>query len=128
MVVENPRVLVADDDPCILSLVKTVLEIEGFSVLSASNGREALREVEDHRPDVVLLDVMMPVMDGVTCCKELRKNPETATTPIVIMSAALNLAELKETGADGFIAKPFDNDELVSLLMNRIQERKQQTA
>jgi len=127
-VVENPRVLVADDDPCILSLVKTVLEIEGFSVLSASNGREALREVEDHRPDVVLLDVMMPVMDGVTCCKELRKNPETATTPIVIMSAALNLAELKETGADGFIAKPFDNDELVSLLMNRIQERKQQTA
>lgn len=118
-------VLVADDDPCVLDLVRTLLESEGFSVQSASNGQEALSEIALHRPDVVLLDVMMPIMDGVTCCIELRKNPETSDVPVVVMSATTNLSTtVKEIGANGFIAKPFGIGELVRLLNRQLDGKK----
>lgn len=121
---ESPKVLVADDDPGIVDLIKTLLEAEGFSVLSACNGLEALREVEHHRPDIVLLDIMMPMMDGITCCKELRSNPNTSDTLVVVMSATVDIAELKGIGATDFIAKPFDNDHLVRLLNTWLQARR----
>ena len=115
----NPKILVADDDPSVLSLVRTLLESGGDSVSSASNGQEALSEIAQHRPDIVLLDVMMPVMDGLTACSELRKNPETSDMPVVVMSASENLSRsLTEIGANGFIAKPFDIDELLALLIS----------
>ncbi|MCL5962323.1 MAG: response regulator, partial [Chloroflexi bacterium] len=118
---ENPRIVVADDDPYVLDLVKMILEPEGFSVQSASNGQEALTEIAQQRPDIALLDVMMPVMDGVRCCRELRKNPETSKIPVVVMSAGANLSKTaKEIGANGFIAKPFSIDDLIAILQRQL--------
>lgn len=114
---DSPKILVADDDPLVVDLIKTLLEGEGYSVLSASNGQEAVSEAALHHPDVVLIDVTMPVMDGVTACRELRKNPQTSQTPVVVMSAGENYSRrIKEIGANGFIAKPFNIDDLLALL------------
>lgn len=126
---EGPVVLIADDDPWIVDLVKTFLQSEGFSVQSARNGQEALCEIAQHRPDIVLLDVMMPIKDGVTCCIELRQNPDTAEMPVVIMSATENVSSrLREIGADGFIAKPFDIEDLLAVLISQLKDQRTRAA
>ena len=118
------NVLVVDDDPCIVDLVRILLESEGFSMESAQDGRQALHTIEQDQPDIVLMDVMMPVMDGVTCCAEMRKNPSTSKLPVLFMSAATNLqGRLREIGADGFISKPFDLEDLLSLLKAHLGAR-----
>lgn len=111
------RVLVVDDDPDVRSFLSVFLELEGFEVCTASNGAEALSVAASRRPDVVLLDLMMPVMDGWTCCRHLRANSHTRHVPIVIISASHDLdTELQESGACAYIAKPFDLDDLLDCL------------
>ncbi|HLH72633.1 MAG TPA: response regulator [Chloroflexota bacterium] len=103
----KPPVMVVDDDPAILDIVSDILESEGFAVEKATNGAEALREVERIRPAVILLDMRMPVMDGWTFAKELKKRG--MHFPILVMTAAQNARRwAEEIGADGYLAKPFD--------------------
>lgn len=102
------EVLVVDDDPDLVELVLVVLEQAGFQARSASNGREALDAVEEHKPALILLDMLMPVMDGWACAKELREKYGHDVKIIVVTAAEHARAWAEEVDADGVVAKPFD--------------------
>ena len=105
------RVLVVDDDPDILDALSEILEVEGYDVQRARNGREALQRLEQGVPDLVLLDLMMPVMDGWEFARSLAPG---ARPPIIVLSADRNVsAKAKEIGALGWLAKPFELSELL---------------
>jgi DNA-binding response OmpR family regulator len=105
-------VLVVDDDPDIRELLFTALEDEGFEVVPAGNGQEALAIIRTFRPDVIVLDLMMPVMDGWQFANELRARDEEI--PLVLLSAARDLrAHAKTLSAAEIIEKPFDLGELL---------------
>lgn len=110
--VAGKRVLVVDDDPDIRELLFTALEDEGFEVVPAGNGQEALAIIKTFRPDVIVLDLMMPVMDGWQFAAELRNREEDI--PIVLLSAARDLrTHAKALSAAEIIEKPFDLSELL---------------
>ncbi len=115
-----PRtVLVVDDDPSVRTLLEMVLTAEGFIVRCASNGDRALEMVAEDRPDVLLVDVMMPGLDGRALTRQLRDDPATADLPVVICSALADDPEQWEawaSGANSFVPKPFDIDTLVTEL------------
>ena len=105
----SKRVLVVDDDDGVRTAVADVLELEGYEVITASNGVEALEQVRTARPDAVVLDLMMPVMDGWTFMEHCRREELCAETPVLVMSAYRNLTETAPNlGAKACIAKPFD--------------------
>ena len=109
------HVLVVDDDPAIVSTVETVLRDEGYNVSTASNGRQALTELERNLPSLVLLDMRMPVMDGWAFAAEVRERG--VEVPIVVMTAAQDARRwANEIAADGFVAKPFDIDDLLEMV------------
>jgi CheY-like chemotaxis protein len=110
--VAGKRVLVVDDDPDIRELLFTALEDDGFEVVPAANGHEALAAIKTFRPDVIVLDLMMPVMDGWQFARELRARDEDI--PLVLLSAARDLrAHQKTLAAVDVIEKPFDLSELL---------------
>jgi two-component system chemotaxis response regulator CheY len=107
------RVLVVDDEPYIRATVSAMLEIEGYEVDEAANGADALHAVEHRAPDVILLDMRMPVLDGWGFARELRRRGHR--TPIVVMTAARDAARwAREIAAETFVAKPFGIDDLLS--------------
>ncbi len=113
------RVLAVDDDPTILRLLQVNLEMEGHQVSTAPDGTRALAAIRETRPQVVLLDVMMPVLDGWQVCEQVRGDPDVADIPIVFLSARAQEADLargRAAGADAYITKPFDPIELVTLV------------
>lgn len=104
-------ILMAEDDPDIQLVARLALKKAGYRVTAVSNGRELLARVADERPHIVLLDWMMPEMDGPETCAKLRENPETADIPIVFMTAKSQGFEIERglaLGAAGYIVKPFD--------------------
>lgn len=109
------KIIVVDDDPAIQTLVKVNLEMQGHKVLTANDGVEGYALVQQELPDLVVLDVMMPNVDGYTVCQRIRKNPETEGIP-VLMLTALGVVEDKvkgfDVGADDYLVKPFDLPEL----------------
>jgi CheY-like chemotaxis protein len=107
-------VLVVDDDPDILEAICDILEAEGYRVSRARHGVEALERVDVERPDLILLDLMMPVMDGVAFAHALRKRPSDRDIPIVVISADGNPQRAAAVGAAAYLAKPFDIDALLS--------------
>jgi CheY-like chemotaxis protein len=109
----HPLVLVVDDDPDILEAICDILEVEDYRVAKARNGLEALERVDAERPDAILLDLMMPVMDGVTFAQALRDRP-ARDVPIVVISADGNPQRAASVGARAYLAKPFDIDTLLA--------------
>jgi CheY-like chemotaxis protein len=110
-----PKVLVVDDDPDLLAICSLVLESEGYNIDVARNGCEAYDVLSNEGADVVLLDVMMPVLDGISVCKMVKRDPRMRDVPIIVMSASDRLREeAKECCADAVLPKPFDIDNLVS--------------
>ena len=109
-----PLVLVVDDDPDILDAICDILEAEHYRVSRARHGAEALDRVAEERPAVILLDLMMPVMDGVTFASLLRQRPPVADVPILVISADGNPQRAASVGARGYLAKPFDIDALLA--------------
>jgi DNA-binding response OmpR family regulator len=111
----KPLVLVADDDPDILALVRFRLERAGYDVLGASDGEEALRLALEHAPDLAVLDVMMPKLDGYEVTTRLRQNGATRRMPIILLTARVQEADTArgfEVGADDYVKKPFSPQEL----------------
>jgi CheY-like chemotaxis protein len=109
-----PLVLVVDDDPDILEAICDILVCEGYRVARARHGLEALAEVDAERPALVLLDLMMPVMDGLAFAQTIRGRPAVADLPIVVISADGNRQRAGPVGAVGYLAKPFDVDSLLA--------------
>jgi len=109
-----PKVLVVDDDPDMAAICSLVLESEGYATDVASNGAEAYDTLTSEDVDVVLLDVMMPVLDGISVCKMVKRDPRMQDLPVIIMSASEMLREeAKKCCADAVIEKPFDIDVLL---------------
>lgn len=106
------RILYAEDEPDIQAVAKLALEmVGGFQVLICNNGQEALEKVDGFAPDLILLDVMMPGMDGPTTLQNLRANPATAAIPAIFLTAKVQpteVAQFQALGALNVIAKPFD--------------------
>jgi two-component system KDP operon response regulator KdpE len=110
----KPLVLVADDEPRITKLVAVTLTDEGFRVITAGGGEEALRKAEEMRPDLVLLDIVMPDLDGIEVMRQLR---EYRPVPVILLTAkgaTADKAKGLDLGADDYIAKPFHPDELAA--------------
>ncbi len=113
---EVAKVLVIDDDPVILELLRVNFEIESFEVVMARDGREGLEKARTENPDVVLSDIMMPRLDGLELVSILREDPRTRTLPIILLSAKAQNAEVQQgldMGADDYVTKPFDPLELI---------------
>lgn len=110
------KIITVDDDPAILELVKINLQMQGHQVLTAPDGIEGFALVQQELPDLVILDVMMPTVDGFTVCQRIRKNPETERVP-VLMLTALGVVDDKvkgfDVGADDYLVKPFEIPELL---------------
>ena len=110
-------VLVVDDDPAIVHLLELNLELEGHDATSVSDGREVLDRIREVRPDVVLLDIMLPHVDGWQLCEAIRADPELAATPVVLLTARTQTADLErgeQIGADAYVTKPFDPVEILA--------------
>ena len=114
------RVLVVDDDRVIQQLLEVNLELEGYEVVAtASDGQEALDKIAKLAPDLVILDIMMPKMDGLEVCRRLKADPKFANIPVVLLSARaqdLDIREGLDIGANAYLTKPFDPVELLEVV------------
>jgi DNA-binding response OmpR family regulator len=120
-------VLVADDDADIVRFVEVNLRLEGFQVVTARDGQEALTKALELEPDVVLLDVLMPRIDGYTVCARLRADQRGAAIPVILLTANFISADqeiARRAGADDFVVKPFDPYELMARVKALIQARR----
>ncbi len=124
----SERILVVDDDPDILQFVQMNLELDGFRVETAPGGRQALERASENPPDLMLLDIMMPEIDGLTVLRRMRSNPTTGSVPVIILTAR-SLAEDRvrglDLGADDYITKPFDLEELVARVRTVLRRSQQ---
>jgi len=123
----RPRILVADDEPVNLSLLDRVLTESGYYVQSATNGQEALQKAQTDIPDLLLLDVAMPTLDGLAICRRLRENVRTRGLPIILLTGRGTLEDrLKgfRAGADDYVLKPFDMDELKARVEGTLERRR----
>ena len=114
-----PSVLVVDDEPQVVWVLQFSLEAEGYTTYAANNGVEALAEITEHRPNLMVLDIMMPTMDGWGVLEEMLKLPVEERPRVVIVSALSSLrdrAKAAELGADAYVPKPFNVDELLAVL------------
>jgi DNA-binding response OmpR family regulator len=111
------RVLIADDEPNIVTSLEFLMEQEGLEVRVARNGREVLELAAAFEPDLILLDVMMPVLSGYEVCQRLKSDPKLRRARVLMLSAKgrdVEVAKGLELGADGYMTKPFSTRELVS--------------
>jgi CheY-like chemotaxis protein len=114
-----PSILVVDDDPDILEALSEILESEGFAIKQARNGQEALELLKRGRTDLILLDLMMPVMDGWEFAGQMRHQPDWAQIPIIVLSADRNVsAKARDLNALGYLAKPFELNDLLKLVQS----------
>jgi CheY-like chemotaxis protein len=108
-------ILVADDEPALLRLMEFVLQRQGYRMVTATNGEEALQAICERRPDLVVLDVMMPKMDGYEVARVMRDDPDLADIPIVMLTAKAQDQDIERgltAGVDIYITKPFDPERL----------------
>ncbi len=120
------RILVADDEPTIVMIAAKILEANGFEVLVAEDGVKALDMAFSEKPDLMLVDLMMPKMSGYRLIETLRESPETRHLPIIIFTAKAWKEDLEKglrCGADAFITKPFDPFELVEQVKQLLEEK-----
>lgn len=121
----TPRILVVDDDPAINEMLTIVLEAEGFATESVTDGAEAVAAFRSTNPDLILLDLMLPGMNGVDICREIRKE---SAVPIVMLTAKTDTVDVVlglESGADDYITKPFKPKELVARIRARLRHNEE---
>ena len=117
-----PRILVVDDDPSILKFIRANLEARSYQVLTAVEGEEAIRIAEKEKPDLIILDIVMPGMDGFSVCRKIR---EWSSVPILMLSAREgenDLEKCKAYGANDYLTKPFVLKELLSMVKAMLKQ------
>jgi two-component system alkaline phosphatase synthesis response regulator PhoP len=110
-------IMVVDDNPDIITIVRTILEGKGYSVFSATSGPELLDLLKTQKPDLIILDIMMPEMDGLEVLSRLKGMTETATIPVILLTAKVQYEDVLggyKLGADYYITKPFTSTQLVN--------------
>jgi DNA-binding response OmpR family regulator len=123
----KPKILIVEDEPDIVATVRDRLEMYEYEVLSAGNGKEGLEKALSEEPDIVLLDVNMPVMDGFTMLEALRKRPEGAEITVMMMTVRdrkEDVARAEACGVEDYVAKPFELSELVDKIEKALERRK----
>lgn len=113
----NEKILVIEDDASTMRFIEYTLEQEGYEVITATDGLEGLRKAQDEHPDLVLLDIMLPGLDGYEVCYQLRQKPETTVLPILMLSAKARQHDKDiglKVGADDYLVKPADGSEIVA--------------
>ena len=113
------KILLVDDSPTVLMLQKALLKSDSLTFVTASDGVQAIEVARRERPDVILLDIVMPNMDGIAACRALREMPETRTTPILMVTTRSDDAQMaaaKAAGCTGYLLKPFTKAEVMAKL------------
>ncbi len=113
------RILICDDDPAILRVLQVNLEVEGYETLLAHHGEEALEVANAEKPDLIILDIMMPRLDGYQTCERLKADDATKDIPVVFLSAKAQASDIekgKGYGVADYLTKPFDPDTLVETI------------
>ncbi len=125
--VSKRTIMVVDDDPDIVTLVRVILEQEGFNVRCANSGQQFFAVLEKEKPDLIILDVMMPVMDGLVVLARLKDAPETSSIPVILLTVLEQHEDVLagyKTGADYYMTKPFTRIQLIASI-NRLLSRDQ---
>ncbi|MBI3891846.1 MAG: response regulator [Candidatus Wallbacteria bacterium] len=120
------KVLVADDDFLAVVMLRDMLESQGYEIVEALNGRETLEQAERKLPDLILLDIMMPLVDGKEVCRRLKRNPVTQNIPIIMLTALSSSTDIKEcfdAGASDYLIKPVEKDRLLKKIDNAIRKQ-----
>jgi PleD family two-component response regulator len=129
---ETIKILVTDDDSSMLLLETMLLEEEGYEVFQAGSGKECLRAALKYRPDIVLLDVMLPDMTGLEVCRKIKEDGTLRDTFVILVSGILVSSEFQadglETGADGYIIKPIDNAEFLARVRSVVRIKRTEDA
>jgi CheY-like chemotaxis protein len=123
MTPEEKRILIADDDPVILRLIQVNLELEGYQVITANNGQEAVDRATAEIPDLVILDIMMPRLDGYQACEKLKAADATKAIPVIFLSAKAQQGDIdrgKSYGVADYLTKPFDPSDLIDVVERHI--------
>lgn len=114
------KILVVDDEKDLAGMIKKRLKTAGYDVITAFDGQEGLKKIKEEKPDLIILDILMPQMDGVTMASSLKKDPDIKDTPIIFLTCLVENEEVKERhhliGGGLFLAKPFDAKELLSMI------------
>jgi DNA-binding response OmpR family regulator len=124
---EKTKILVIDDEPNIVQTLQDRLEMNEYRVFTAHNGRDGLDKFDREKPDVILLDVIMPIMDGLEMLETLRKRPEGQDVSIIMLTArsqTQDIARANACGIDDYIVKPFDLSELLAKIESVVEHRK----
>src|SRR3989454_3646412 len=113
----DSKILIVEDEQSVVDMLRKGLEPEGFQVIAAYNGQDGLRAVTEARPDLLILDLTLPGLDGFEICRRIRQQPETARLPILVLSGRTEEVDkvvMLELGADDYVTKPFNTKELVA--------------
>ena len=124
------KILVIDDEEGIRDTLETILSLDGYDVTTAINGEEGIKSAEAHIPDLIICDIMMPIMDGYEVAKRVRENKEMVATPFLFLSAKASHMDFRKglgAGADDYLIKPFRNEELLAAIEMRLKRVKSLT-
>jgi len=124
--VDRKRILVVDDEIYIVHILEFTLTMEGYEVATAADGEEALRKIEQDRPDLVVLDIMMPKLDGYEVCRRLRQDDDLKSLPVILLSAKGRPIDREtglEVGADDYIVKPFSPRRLLEKIRELLERQ-----
>ena len=122
----TPRILIVDDEPDFVSTIRCRLEWNKYEVSTASNGKEGLEKAMAEKPDLILLDTSMPVMNGHEMLERLRQNTDLQQIPVIMVTALCDVQDIEKAsrlGISDYVAKPFDSAELVQKIANVLKEK-----
>lgn len=125
------RILVIDDEPDMVSAIKLRLEANGYEVIAGKDGPEGLNKARMEKPDLIILDIMLPKLDGFKVCRMLKYDEKFKNIPVIMFSAKVQKRDIergKEMGADAYITKPFKADELLAKMKELLGEKKSSAA
>ena len=128
---DRKRILVVDDEIYIVHILEFSLTMEGYSILTASDGEEALRVIESERPDLIVLDIMMPKLDGYEVCRRLRQDEQFQELPVILLSAKGRPIDREaglQAGADDYITKPFSPRKLLEKIRELLERKEMRKA